>query len=1273
MSANIGHHAGRLWGLSIHTDDSGSDLEYSSGRAESLKVRGAHRDGYSEEKCRYVLVKHCGDFPRNFNYSDGSHLVYEILRFYLGDENLDLSIGVLHEFIEMETEYTWEEGSAFRRWRHAHSLRAKDLGNAHVPRLGNIVVAPVIPTSRLREWRSHSCSTSNIFDSTADITGKAPKSPGFGLRTEWQINHSTFVSVPGRNTTVLQCPSAQELNALYFKGECGQKGRLVKERTITPGVRAPRLPTEISITAFDDINAGCPNSVKGARCSSHEFMKLIRMMVSHGLRSILNMWHRFASTKTKDNDAMSRVRCGCDCNAHRSFSATAYENLLQVKRLPNPESQEGRAYYGTINNVPLPECCDLLNGSFMRKNVIIPRDVHLPESFRLNRLHNADDLAVHRSAQSLWQAADFNYEFCFNGPFTAELFKDSGVDYRWSHDSLSTAMDFSRLGDGSDSPTWPHWPLPGDSHGTRDDLLVLPGMSVDSGAGASDDFSCKPPGKFENISEPFIVGEVDGSVYESVKASIPGNDPARTNRLNNLAKTPTTAYAAAAGILTSDVLVSKMPLCDSGDLDCTTDHLMVKHDSCGQKKRSRGLQRLSCCAEAVMTSLSQAIVADRFSKINNRTALYCKQDNNKTKVHQPRQMTSIPPTSAIHETLLNVNNWPFTNHNTMEMGRELSPLPLPTPVIALDIERRSARSFDASNQKPEMLLPLAYDPIRDQQKYPPRTSSMPESETTSATDAVKLSSESTAAQPAKIPLGEMKEYVATHNPQLQASQNTTTKFCSQHRGPGAPSGIMGNFVLLESPQASSKNKIRPNVGFKPEPSSSAGQYYCEISKSNPFEFESETPMLSNSRSTGTSNLITSRSSRDTILFGLSPKNRTHLKNSLSEGNVLDGSEERGTTRFDYSKYTLSKSDSSPNFSPHKPNQRPFSPEREDWDEYENPSYHAGNEDAQGLFRSSARARGLSRSPNKQIDEVPEKEEVDSHNGIRGRSETIADSSPPTERRHRTRSPMKKMFGEKGWLGTTTDLNEHKAKKLGMMAAIKTRIGELAKADMSPIKRTFMPPDKEVEVPRFPISLHPPQQGKLYMDLELLICETANRFLLDQYSAERLSAESVRKVNEFWRSKNRPGVVEFRYDQATQRDLVVANQHNFLFHGPAVGNSQRINAVLWTWKENAREMAVRTFCYADSVIAKQLNDTYNLLELLGADHMSLFTLQGINLTYHKQVYDYMESQRSKAVRLIGNVRAWNLPVPPKLERSPTSASKKSLRPLRSTDNSITFER
>lgn len=182
---------------------------------------------------------------------------------------------------------------------------------------------------------------------------------------------------------------------------------------------------------------------------------------------------------------------------------------------------------------------------------------------------------------------------------------------------------------------------------------------------------------------------------------------------------------------------------------------------------------------------------------------------------------------------------------------------------------------------------------------------------------------------------------------------------------------------------------------------------------------------------------------------------------------------------------------------------------------------------------------------------------------------------------------------------------------------------------------------------FPISLNPSEQAGISTDLELIICATANRYLMDQYKEGRLSVESVRKILDFWKSKARAQVIEFQYDQATQRDLIALNVKTFRFFGERAGNILHINTVLWTWRENAREMSVRTFCAADSVIQKQLNDTYKLLELLGAHTVTFLALQELHSHFNRSVHKVQNERLAKkatetAATPIGVEHHWSPP-------------------------------
>ena len=126
----------------------------------------------------------------------------------------------------------------------------------------------------------------------------------------------------------------------------------------------------------------------------------------------------------------------------------------------------------------------------------------------------------------------------------------------------------------------------------------------------------------------------------------------------------------------------------------------------------------------------------------------------------------------------------------------------------------------------------------------------------------------------------------------------------------------------------------------------------------------------------------------------------------------------------------------------------------------------------------------------------------------------------------------------------------------------------------------------------------------------MLVHTANNFLMTQFSQGRISMESIKKTVDTWKSKGRPVVIEFMYDQATQRELVAANHHNFRFHGDTTCNDVRISSMLYNWKQVANVMAVRTFCNADTILLKLLFDIEQILELLGAGEPMMVRLQQI---------------------------------------------------------------
>ena len=159
----------------------------------------------------------------------------------------------------------------------------------------------------------------------------------------------------------------------------------------------------------------------------------------------------------------------------------------------------------------------------------------------------------------------------------------------------------------------------------------------------------------------------------------------------------------------------------------------------------------------------------------------------------------------------------------------------------------------------------------------------------------------------------------------------------------------------------------------------------------------------------------------------------------------------------------------------------------------------------------------------------------------------------------------------------------------------------------------------------------------------MICSTANQFLLNEKDANRMSFESVEKITTYWIHKNRPQVIDFRFDQATQRDLIELNVKTFRFHGPCAEDLIAIHTMLRSWKNLAKEMSVRTFCAPDSVIKKHMHDVFKVLGMLGAPWPVLFALQQMQIKAVQKMYDRETERKAFESRKFGVERRWEPPV------------------------------
>ncbi|KAL3473389.1 hypothetical protein BJX99DRAFT_261453 [Aspergillus californicus] len=231
-----------------------------------------------------------------------------------------------------------------------------------------------------------------------------------------------------------------------------------------------------------------------------------------------------------------------------------------------------------------------------------------------------------------------------------------------------------------------------------------------------------------------------------------------------------------------------------------------------------------------------------------------------------------------------------------------------------------------------------------------------------------------------------------------------------------------------------------------------------------------------------------------------------------------------------------------------------------------------------------------------------------------------------------RSSHKQLFGQNGWLGCTAELEAPSSTKakyrslVGLGKKFKQHVEEIAGDVVKASSAPFAPRQPKV-LPRSTIatSMDRTAQAKLYSEMEVMICISANRFLLEQYNDGRISKDSIRKVNNFWDSKNRPEVAEFQFDQATQRQLILSNIRSLHFNGESSTNPVLLNSNLHNWKAVVKEMSVRTFCAPDSAIRKHIHDIQKLLEMLDAPIATFLAFEELQM----QTLRLMKEQRARS--------------------------------------------
>ncbi|RMJ11371.1 hypothetical protein CDV36_008969 [Fusarium kuroshium] len=350
---------------------------------------------FDENKCRNVLVRYCAHIPRNYRYSDGIRLVFLVLRDHMGDEHLGLAAGVLYEMIEVDCHHSDDPGAAFQRWRHDHMNRHADLELPHVPHL-TTVTSTIIPTATLTSWRKehpHRYQT-RLSDYSPTFERSSLFSSGIRTRKSWVIEYTMYVSSRNGGTRPFRQITAREFHEMQWNSNTNNPGRLVGEKSIDLGEFLRKRDID---EPGDD------------KCATTSRFSLSSRLFRGG---------------SKMERVMNKLRAAKKSPLHQSG---------QTWSPSRPDCDATVSFYGVLEQRSNHRVSDwdIPNANFARKFGLYTDSGPLPPFIR--ELPVAEDKAMDLATGLAMRELVYSWEF--QGPFTPQLWFDSGLDYRWKRAS----------------------------------------------------------------------------------------------------------------------------------------------------------------------------------------------------------------------------------------------------------------------------------------------------------------------------------------------------------------------------------------------------------------------------------------------------------------------------------------------------------------------------------------------------------------------------------------------------------------------------------------------------------------------------------------------------------------------------------------------------------------------------------------------------------------------------------------------------------------------
>ncbi|PNY23177.1 Uncharacterized protein TCAP_06890, partial [Tolypocladium capitatum] len=347
--------------------------------------------------CRNVLVRYCAHIPRNYQYRDGIRFVFLVLRNHLGDENLGRAGGVLYEMIEVDCQYSDDPGAAFQRWRHDHMNRHEDLELPHVPHL-TTVTSTIVPSKALVQWRrdhAQRYSTRLSDYSPAELRDIHPRGC-IRAKKDCAIEYTMYTSSRDRGTRIFRRIKAQQFQETLRSHDAPRiMGKFVEERHVDCDRSAGNVTAKAHRQEAANNCPGLPASRVMATIAKHQ---------SH-VRGLSD-----------------RICLYLTANHGKKPAGIAW--LAGIPRLCSASSTDGVE----PTTATLVDQRKIPNANFARKFGLFTGHHALPPS--LKELPVAEDRVTEMVMGS--SVGDMCCPWTFQGPFTPQLWFDSGLDYRWN-------------------------------------------------------------------------------------------------------------------------------------------------------------------------------------------------------------------------------------------------------------------------------------------------------------------------------------------------------------------------------------------------------------------------------------------------------------------------------------------------------------------------------------------------------------------------------------------------------------------------------------------------------------------------------------------------------------------------------------------------------------------------------------------------------------------------------------------------------------------------